>query len=136
MKIRKLSESAPDGNILTFNNIKEMWGNIGTNAEFHIDSDDDLKRQLSKDSGELGLTYLERALLGTGLKIEITGEEYIHVAPYPKTIMDKGILVEPIVKDDELCLLVFSTSRQKKYLAFGDPIGEIHCLRRGIQVPE
>lgn len=129
MKVTKIDKNVPD-DVLTFNNLKALWGNIGNNAEYKIEKDEDLKRQLSKESGQLAMTYLERALIGTGIKVALAtdGNEIIHISVLPNVAMEKGIDVKPLIRDGELCLLIYSLSRQKKYFSFGERLAELKFL--------
>ena len=114
---------------VTFHNLKKVFRHIGGNSEQVIESDDVLKKQLI--DGYLELQYLERALIGTGIKATVGPEYEIQVRPRSGLALKNGITVlnTPGTIDpgyrDEIGVILINLSRKAQRISFGDRIAQL-----------
>lgn len=114
---------------ITFNNLIRVYRHIGGNSEREISDDKILQKHL--DGNTLTLQYLERALLGTGLKATV-GEGYeIQVRPRSGLALNHGLTVlnTPGTIDagyrNEICAILVNLSRKEQSIKIGDRIAQL-----------
>ena len=114
---------------VTMHNISRIYRHIGGNSEQQLKSDDAIKNYLV-DKG-LELQYLERALIGTGIKATAGPGYEIQVRPRSGLALKQGLTVlnTPGTIDpgyrDEIGVIIINLSRKVQRLEFGERIAQL-----------
>jgi dUTP pyrophosphatase len=125
----KRANPTDSGLDVTFNNIKRIYRHIGGNNEYLIESDEKLGEVIKQ--GYLELQYLERALIGTGIKATVGPGYEIQVRPRSGLALKQGLGVcnAPGTIDcnyrDEIGVIVINYSRKVQKIALGDRIAQL-----------
>lgn len=136
--VEKIDKNAPlpvrknpgdSGLDVTFNSLIKVFKHAGGNGEVEIVDDDKLKKQM--DGKQLELQYLERALIGTGIKATVGEGFEIQVRPRSGLALKQGLSVvnTPGTIDagyrDEICVIVVNLSRKAQRITMGDRIAQL-----------
>lgn len=108
---------------------KQIYQHFGSNGERLVH--DKILADLNKE-GLIQLSYLERVLIGTGLKVTIGTPGYdVQVRPRSGLALKQGITVlnTPGTIDlnykDELCVILINLSRANQIIKLGDRIAQL-----------
>lgn len=114
---------------VTFHNLKRFYRHIGGNSEQLIEKDENLKKIMYGNN--LDLQYLERALIGTGLKATVGPGYEIQVRPRSGLALKQGLTVlntpgtiDPDYRD-EIGIILINLSRKVQTISFGDRIAQL-----------
>ena len=125
-KRANLTDSGLD---ITFHNLKKVYRHVGGNGETLINNDADLKKQISYNM--LELQYLERALIGTGIRVITEAGYDIQIRPRSEQALNQGLTlcnaidtIDPNFRD-ELCVILINLSRKRQTIILGDKIAQL-----------
>lgn len=108
--------------------VKRIYVHSGGNGEELISGDKIGKRI---DGAELGLSYMERALIGTGLRATVGKGYEIQIRPRSGLAIKQGLTVlnTPGTIDeayrDEICIIIANLSRARQIITRGDRIAQL-----------
>lgn len=128
IKTPKRATSGSSGYDLYAESIKRVYTHAGGNGE-RMYSGDELKRRIV--GNELTLGYLERALIGTGIKATVGPGYEIQIRPRSSLALKQGltILNTPGTVDedyrDELGIIIVNLSRANQVIRRGDRIAQM-----------
>lgn len=128
IKIPERATSGSSGYDLYANDIKRLYSHAGGNGERKL-SGDELSKRIS--GSELSLSYLERALIGTGIKATVGPGYEIQIRPRSGTALKQGLTVintpGTIDEDyrDEIGIIVVNLSRATQIIRRGDRIAQM-----------
>jgi dUTP pyrophosphatase len=114
---------------VSFHNLKKVYKHIGSNSELAVEDDEKLKKLMN--GTVLELQYLERALIGTGIKATVGPGYEIQVRPRSGLALKNGLTVlnTPGTIDpgyrDEIGVIIINLSRKVQTLTFGDRIAQL-----------
>ena len=131
----KRAHATDSGFDLSVHSIKKVYSHSGGNGERIVDGTTDegalaIKNRHTLD-GKLQLQYLERALLGTGIKATVGPGYEIQVRPRSGLALKRGLTVlnSPGTVDeayrDEICVIIINNSRQIQSIEPGERIAQI-----------
>lgn len=137
IKVTRLNTSAAiaranptdSGLDVSFNNLKKFYRNTGSNSEYMYEEEAQLQKVMF--GSVLTLSYLERALIGTGLKATVGVGYEIQVRPRSGLALKQGLTVlnTPGTIDeayrDEICVLIVNLSRKEQRIKIGDRIAQL-----------
>lgn len=126
--IPKRANPTDSGLDVTFHNLKKVYKHFGGNGEMIIDGD-----RLTKivDTNDFELQYLERALIGTGIKATVGPGYEIQVRPRSGLALNQGLTVcnSPGTVDaayrDEIGVILINLSRKAQRIKIGDRIAQL-----------
>lgn len=127
--IPKRANPTDSGLDVTFHNLKRLYKHSGGNGETLIEDNERLKKFL--DNGELELQYLERALIGTGIKATVGPGYEIQVRPRSGLALKNGLTIAntPGTVDaayrNEIGLILINLSRKVQKIKMGDRIAQL-----------
>lgn len=127
--IPKRANPTDSGLDVIFHNLKRVYKHAGGNGEIMIEDDEKLKSQM--DGKELELQYLERALIGTGIKATVGKGYEIQVRPRSGLALKNGLTVlnTPGTIDaayrDEIGIIIINLSRKAQKIKMGDRIAQL-----------
>ena len=114
--------------------IKKVYAHNGSNAEDNYETEDKLSRRLIDDEFTVSgveLQYLERVLIGTGLKIAVPEGFEAQIRPRSGLALDDGITVlnSPGTVDSgyrgELSVILINLSRANKRVRVGERVAQL-----------
>ncbi len=136
--VEKIDKNAPlpvrkhpgdSGLDVTFNSLIKVFKHAGGNGETEVSDDKQLKKLI--DDKTLELQYLERALIGTGIKATVGPGYEIQVRPRSGLALKQGLSVcnTPGTIDagyrDEICVIIVNLSRKAQRITIGDRIAQL-----------
>jgi dUTPase len=89
--IPKRANPTDSGLDVTFHNVKKVYKHVGGNGEQVFETPESIKKLM--DGKELELQYLERALIGTGIKATIGPGYEIQVRPRSGLALKQGLSI-------------------------------------------
>lgn len=128
-QIPKRANPTDSGLDVIFHNLKRVYRHAGSNGEVLIEQDNRLIETM--DGKELELQYLERALIGTGIKATVGAGYEIQVRPRSGLALKQGLTVlnTPGTIDaayrDEIGVIVVNLSRKAQQIKMGDRIAQL-----------
>jgi len=131
----KRAHATDSGWDVTAHTIKRLYVHGGGNGEriidgLTVDGAELIKKRFMVD-GKLQLQYLERALIGTGIKATVGVGYEIQVRPRSGLALKRGLTVlnSPGTIDeayrDEICVIVVNNSRQVQTIEPGERIAQL-----------
>lgn len=120
-----------------FDNVKSVYIHGGGNGEVKLE-ENSISRRFS--DGVLRLSYLERALIGTGVKVAVDPGYEIQVRPRSGLALKQGLTVlnTPGTIDagyrDEVGIIICNNSRQDQLINLGDRIAQLVIMK--VELPE
>jgi dUTP pyrophosphatase len=127
--IPKRANPTDSGLDVTFHNLKRVYKHAGGNGEVLFEKDEKLTELM--DGKELELQYLERALIGTGIKATVGPGYEIQVRPRSGLALKQGLTVcnTPGTIDaayrDEIGVIIVNLSRKAQKITMGDRIAQL-----------
>lgn len=127
--IPKRANPTDSGLDVTFHNLKRVYTHSGGNGETLVENDEKLKTLM--DGKELELQYLERALIGTGIKATVGPGYEIQVRPRSGLALKQGLSIcnTPGTIDaayrDEIGVIIVNLSRKAQKIKMGDRIAQL-----------
>lgn len=131
----KRAHSTDSGFDLSAHTIKRIYVHGGGNGERVIDGTEDKGAEIIKKrfmiDGKLQLQYLERALIGTGIKATVGPGYEIQIRPRSGMSLKRGLTVlnSPGTVDEayreEICVIIVNNSRQVQVIEPGERIAQM-----------
>jgi len=128
MKMPTRTHATDSGVDLYANSIKRMYVHGGGNGEAVL-SGDALKKRIR--GSDITLSYLERVLIGTGIKATVGKGYELQVRPRSGLALKQGLTVlnTPGTIDegyrDEICIILINLSRADQTITRGDRIAQL-----------
>ena len=125
----KRANPTDSGLDVTFHNLKRVYKHAGGNGETLIEDNDKLQKFM--DGNELELQYLERALIGTGIKATAGVGYEIQVRPRSGLALKQGLSIcnSPGTVDhayrNEIGVIIINLSRKAQKIKLGDRIAQL-----------
>ena len=138
LKIKKIDEDVKlparahpgdSGMDVYAHSFKRHYLHSGSNGEQMIETDIIKKRAEVEDKIEL--CYLERVMIGTGLKVAVPQGYEVQVRPRSGLALKQGLTVlnTPGTVDsgyrDEICIILVNLSRANRVVSIGDRIAQL-----------
>lgn len=126
----KRAHSTDSGIDLVAHSFKKLYTHTGGNREKLIEDSKSIERMLQFDGG-LQLSYLERVLIGTGIKATVGPGYELQVRPRSGNALKKGLTVlnTPGTIDEgyrnEIGVILINLSREEQSIKLGDKIAQL-----------
>jgi len=130
VEVPKREHSTDSGLDLVAHSFKQIYTHTGGDREKLIEGDEAIAKHLDWE-GSLKLSYLERVLIGTGVRATVGAGYELQVRPRSGNALKKGLTVlnTPGTIDEgyrnEIGVILVNLSRESKTIKLGDKIAQL-----------